>query len=320
MSREWGDAGRAVLIAGIDEAGYGPRLGPLCVGFSAFRLEREGGETPDLWEALGPDVGRWEARRSATLLVDDSKKLKRSGAQPLRELEKTALAHLAQLGIDAPDDVAALAALGVEAPATKLGAIGFGSDGASRGIVANVLRAKLNAGGVRVEALGVDAASAARFNELWRRTRSKAAMELEMIGPRLRWVWERSEGGSVVSLDRLGGRTRYLAALAAAVPDAEIEEVDRRDERVACRLTGDGREMLVEVLVGGDGRRYATALASVLAKWSRELVMARFNRAFAEIAPELKPTAGYGTDANRWIREARERLGRDVVDPLVRLA
>lgn len=309
-----------MLIAGIDEAGYGPRLGPLCVGFAAFTVEGAADELPDLWEALAPDVAKWDGRRSATLLVDDSKKLKRSGAEPLRELERSALAHLAQLGEEPSDDVGALQALGVEAPATKLGPLAFDSQSASRAIVANVLRARLHASGVRVEALGVEAASAARFNELWRRTRSKAAMELEMIAPRLRWVWERSEGGAVVSLDRLGGRTRYLAALGAAVPGARIEEVDRTDERVACLLQDDSREMLVEVLVGGDGRRYATALASVLAKWSRELVMERFNRAFAQLAPELKPTAGYGTDANRWIREARERLGRDIVDPLVRLA
>jgi len=310
-----------VLIAGIDEAGYGPRLGPLCVGFSAFEVGVESaGEAPDLWGLLGPDVGRWGDRKRATLLVDDSKKLKRSGARPLRELERTTRAHLAQRETLVASDLEALGALGVEAPASRLGALGLGEDAASLGIVANVLRGKMNGAGVRLAALGVEAASAARFNELWRRTRSKAQMELEMIGPRLRWVWERSEGGSVVSLDRLGGRTRYVAALAAAVPGAEIDEVAREDDRVVCRLRGENRTMFVEVLVGGDSRRYATALASVAAKWSRELVMERFNRAFCELAPELKPTAGYGTDANRWIREARERLGRDIVDPLVRLA
>src|SRR5437868_1465827 len=33
----------ALLIAGIDEAGYGPRLGPLCVGMTLLRV-REWGE------------------------------------------------------------------------------------------------------------------------------------------------------------------------------------------------------------------------------------------------------------------------------------
>ncbi len=314
-----------MLIAGIDEAGYGPRLGPLCVGFAAFEVAAcDPREPVCLWESLAPGVGRWAQRKTAALVVDDSKKLKRTGERPLRELEKTALAHLAALDEAPATDLEALAALGCAAPAASQGAIDLDEPEHERKITANVLRERLNRAGARVAALGVESVPAARFNEAWQRTGSKAALELEMIGPRLRWVWERSEtcdgGGALVSLDRLGGRTRYGAALRAAVPGTEVEEIAREEGRVLCRLHTPGREMHVEVLVGGDGRRYATALASVVAKWSRELAMARFNRAFAALAPELKPTAGYGTDANRWIREARQALGREVVDPLVRLA
>ncbi len=312
-----------MLIAGIDEAGYGPRLGPMCVGFCAFEVERfDAKEEPvDLWGRLGPEVGRWGDRKTATVLVDDSKKLKRVGKEPLRELERSCLSHLGLMGVDVGSDVAALGVLGVEVPAVAAGEVELGTDAAGRGVLVNVVKRRMAAAGVELVALGVDAVSAAGFNEAWRRTRSKAAMELEMIGPRLRWVWERCrEEGALVSLDRLGGRTRYKEALVAAVPGAEVDLVRRDDERVFYRLHDAEREMFVEVLVGGDGKRYCVALASVAAKWSRELVMGRFNRVFGELAPELKPTAGYGTDANRWIREARAELGRGVVDPLVRLA
>ncbi|MHC4591536.1 MAG: hypothetical protein ACYS8L_02445, partial [Planctomycetota bacterium] len=46
-----------VLWAGIDEAGYGPRLGPLVVAGTAFALEREPKEGI-LWETLRDAVSR----------------------------------------------------------------------------------------------------------------------------------------------------------------------------------------------------------------------------------------------------------------------
>ena len=49
-----------VRIAGIDEAGYGPLLGPLCVGVSVFHVEQwgEGEAAPNLWKLLSAGVCR----------------------------------------------------------------------------------------------------------------------------------------------------------------------------------------------------------------------------------------------------------------------
>ena len=43
-----------LIYAGIDEAGYGPMLGPLCVGSSVFVMEshEDDGRVPDLWKHL----------------------------------------------------------------------------------------------------------------------------------------------------------------------------------------------------------------------------------------------------------------------------
>ena len=63
------------VYAGIDEAGYGPMLGPLCVGPATFVLEktlpRRG--APDLWAMLDEVVCRAKRDPRQRIAVDDSK-------------------------------------------------------------------------------------------------------------------------------------------------------------------------------------------------------------------------------------------------------
>ncbi len=61
-----------MILAGIDEAGYGPMLGPLVVSISLFRLPGDD-PSPDLWETLAPAVNRSAKKNS--IPVNDSKKL-----------------------------------------------------------------------------------------------------------------------------------------------------------------------------------------------------------------------------------------------------
>ena len=86
-----------LIYCGIDEAGYGPMLGPLCVGFSAFRVEAwtEEAGAPDLWELLAPAVCRAGSDRAGRIAIADSKKLKLANQSrtrhPLTHLERGVL-------------------------------------------------------------------------------------------------------------------------------------------------------------------------------------------------------------------------------------
>jgi ribonuclease HII len=54
------------------------------------------------------------------------------------------------------------------------------------------------------------------------------------------------------------------------------------------------------------------AAASMLAKYTREALMHRFNRYWQQHMPDLSPTAGYYTDGWRFLREiqdVRAKLG-----------
>ncbi len=50
------------------------------------------------------------------------------------------------------------------------------------------------------------------------------------------------------------------------------------------------------------------ALASMLAKYVRELCMGQFNRYWGHLVPGLQPTAGYYVDAQRFLGEIRPHL------------
>ena len=81
---------------GIDEAGYGPNFGPLVMTAVAWHVDDDLGDA-DLWKALRRVACRCGSkRRRKQLLVDDSKKVYRSG-DGVGELEDTVLALLESL-------------------------------------------------------------------------------------------------------------------------------------------------------------------------------------------------------------------------------
>src|SRR5437660_12809319 len=79
-------------IVGIDEAGYGPNLGPFVMTSVACWLP-EAPPALDLWQTLRPAVRRHHEPDDGRLLVEDSK-LVYTPARGLRDLEANVLAAL----------------------------------------------------------------------------------------------------------------------------------------------------------------------------------------------------------------------------------
>ena len=73
------------LLVGIDEAGYGPLLGPLVVSAVALEVP-EGLLRADLWDVLGKAVSAQKRGLAGRLLIADSKKAynRKKGIDPLR--------------------------------------------------------------------------------------------------------------------------------------------------------------------------------------------------------------------------------------------
>jgi ribonuclease HII len=321
------------LWAGIDEAGYGPRLGPLVVAGSAFLMPgtpREG----ILWELLKDAVTR-EARGSdGRLVINDSKQVY-SPAQGLRRLEEGVLACMAVCSgrpVRTAQELMALlqggrpprqeaadpwfaAAPGLALPlASNLSAV------ASK---AQSLARACRGAGVRMLAARAAIVFPTEYNRIVAATHNKSLLLFQKCGLLLQELWQNAgPGESHMVVDKHGGRMRYRDLLRDAFPDCSC---DILREEAACssyRICEPGRALTLSFREGGDCVALPAALGSMIAKYVREVHMHAFNAYWCERVEGLKPTAGYGTDAGRFLRDIRSALKAERVDErtLVRMS
>ncbi|PHQ78832.1 MAG: hypothetical protein COB69_09175 [Phycisphaera sp.] len=326
----------ALIYCGIDEAGYGPMLGPLCVGLTCFRVESWDGEhVPDLWERLSAGVCRnlkeLRADKRGKVAIADSKQLKLSNQlktkHPLVHLERTALALLASVGVETPDDAHLFSALGAELPdeawyGGEPSALPVGNSPAEIGIAANVLGSALKAAKIQPEELATKIVSEERFNQIVRDTGTKSEATISAIGQHLRMIatrWKDSGEDVRIVCDRLGARKSYGSMLQRELKGTKAIPLYESPERSIYTLEGWAGDTKILFETEAENAHLPVAAASIYAKLTRELSMARFNRYFRTMLPELKPTAGYYTDARRWLQDAATVLDAPTRKKLIRL-
>jgi ribonuclease HII len=73
--------------------------------------------------------------------------------------------------------------------------------------------------------------------------------------------------------------------------------------------------MTIRFEVDSESRHMPVALASMISKYTRELLMSRFQAWFLHHAPAVRPTAGYAADAKRFWQEIQPHLAALAIDP-----
>lgn len=305
-----------LVYAGIDEAGYGPMLGPLCVAATVFVLDDHDPEAgaPDLWEMLSKGVCRSRRDGRHRVAIDDSKRLKGAKgakASPLRHLERGVLAFLAAMdpAHQVPaTDTALIGHLKAEiAPRPWYDSVvdlPVGQDADELRIAAGRVGRAMSSAGARCEAIWCRIISAEDLNCGAEKLGTKSAVNFHAVMQlvdQIRRRWGQAHPRIIV--DRQGGRTHYLRELQLAYPDSHLHILAESETMSRYRLEGDTRPMTVSFLQGAEERHLPVALASMTAKYVRELLMLRLNRYFRSFLPELKPTAGYVQDGRRYVRE-----------------
>lgn len=327
-----------MLYCGIDEAGYGPMLGPLTVGLAVFAIDdwNAGDPAPDLWNAMPRAVCKAIRGAGQRIPIADSKKLKLSNdskkRHPCTHLERGVLSALTASGETMPaTDTDLLESLCGEVPglpwyAGTPASLPLGEPIESHRISSNLLAGAMNDAGVRLVHLCVRTITEDRFNEIVRATGSKAQTtatalaDLLPLAAMLADAEPNTDPATPVRMicDRQSGRLDYEDIIARAFPGEGVE-LAMRTNQASRYLLRDGR-IAVNFETQAEDRHLPVALASMAAKFVRELLMARMNRYFRARMPELKPTAGYVQDARRWLRDADTILEPDERSTMVRLA
>lgn len=312
-------------IIGTDEAGYGPNLGPLVIAATVWEVP-EGVAAEDLYTRLKRTIARKPDRSGRRVAMADSKRLYQSGGG-LGLLEHGVLSALSLLGCrpttwcgmwDALDGDSAAArqsvpwygeydtAVPVDLPVETLA-----GDGLADGLASS---------GVRLAAIRCRAVFPQEFNDAVDRLGSKGEALSRWTLSLAASLAATCAGPVSIVCDKHGGRNRYGGLL------ADHFSAWLADEPALARPGGMSRDLFGEPLIapciesrecslyrfGPDGRTVEigfraraesclpAALASMTAKYLRELAMRAFNDYWCRRLPGLCPTAGYPGDARRF--------------------
>ena len=301
-------------LIGTDEAGYGPRLGPLLISIAVWQVDRSPAEV-DLYADLSEAIQPARSQDGDHVTIADSKKLYHSGGS-LRLLERAVLSALASFSelphtwrdawkILADEFPAALQSrlwyrdydepLPIDAKAEEVDQLG------------KKWKQLWQVSGCKLVALRSTTLFPEELNQqidaLDSKAESLTRATLRLIATTLEQLPD--EEAHIVC-DKHGGRNHYLPALQRQFPDqlVQVLEESRPQSRYRFKPTG----IAAEIQFQRQGESFLpTALASIASKYLRELAMRAWNSYWMQRIENLKPTAGYPGDAARF---------RQIIEPV----
>lgn len=309
------------LLIATDEAGYGPKLGPLAVVASAWQVPHGDGDRKVLDDWFAPLRTPYRCG-SVSIRVDDSKRVFKPG-DGLGSLHAVASAALAWAGHAATTLDPLLQSLAAEDAAAILSTPWLCGDDSFRFLDPASLEPVIRlwgSRGIELAAMRCRLITARVFNQRCDQGFNKADQLSELTLNLVRQLVDAlgpARDAIFVYCDRHGGRRYYGGVVQHTFPSSQLQIVSETPQISRYRLRGDHPPVEISFMVNGESLT-PVALSSLLAKYMRERMMERLNTYFCQrhCGPEpLRPTAGYPLDADRFVREIAAVMAAEKIAP-----
>lgn len=316
---------------GIDEAGLGPTLGPLCWGACAWT--HAGAEDPALWEELVPLVTK--PGQKGELRLGDSKQVF-SGSHRLRKLEEELLPWIAWTLQDLPPDFKSFwrALIGPVTTRCELSGLAYPPWFAAafdQGLPLRACKDKIaqktrkltklaKAVGLSHPVLGARVLSAGAFNAELQRIRTQGGTKNNLAMHHAGHLALRIEKGLCdrrsITFDKMGGRNSYKEQLQDLWPKHQISiQTEGRPSSEYNVQTPQGDVFQCRFVAKSESIYPSVALAACIAKYTREVIICAFQAHFSRAYPQVKATAGYPQDARRFLEELKAHKAPELLAP-----
>ncbi len=303
------------IIAGIDEAGYGPTLGPFVLSKVVMEIPDGYHHETNIWHLLKDAVSEKIQKRGNRIIVGDSKKLyqQKTGLKMLEEAVLSFVWH-------------------TKGPVTKFTDLLKLLSGCDDGVLekypwyqgkdldlpvasnvsaimnyADIFNDTANLRDVRILDIKSRFMCVSEINRQLEILGNKSLLLFEECVAHLNEIFEyHGAYKPKVLIDKHGGRNYYEKLLAQNFEGCNIDSIVEGNPLSTYCVKNENKTMDVSFIVGADSKYFPTALASMFSKYIRELFIKLFNTFWQEKVQDIKPTAGYPEDARRFLSQIHD--------------